>query len=69
MPMTKAQQRAVNKYMKSNYDEIKIRTPKGQKEIIKAHADGRGESVNGFIKRAIDETMERDNAIKEAVSE
>lgn len=69
MPTTKAQQRAVNKYMKDNYDEIKIRTPKGQKEIIKAHADERGESVNGFIKRAIDEAIERDNANKEAVSE
>lgn len=28
--------------------------------VIKAHADGRGETVNGFIKRAINETMERD---------
>lgn len=69
MPTTKAQQRAVNKYRKNNYDLFQIRMPKGKKEIIKAHADGRGESVNGFIKRAIDETMERDNAIKEAVSE
>lgn len=27
---------------------------------VKAHAETRGESVNGFIKRAISETMERD---------
>ena len=69
MPASKAQQKAVSKYMKNNYDEIKIRTSKGQKDIIKAHAEANGESVNGFINRAIDETMSRVNVIKEAVSE
>ena len=59
MPASKAQQRAVSKYMKENYDEIKVRVEKGQKEFISAHAEARGESVNGFINRAIDETMER----------
>ena len=62
MPASKAQQRAVSKYMKENYDEIKVRVEKGQKDIIKAHAEAPGESVNGFIGRAIDETMERDKA-------
>ncbi len=62
MPTTKAQQRAVNKYMKENYDEIKVRTEKGQKDKIKAHAESRGESVNAFINRAISETMERETA-------
>ena len=60
MPVSKAQQKAVSKYMKANYDEIKVRVPKGQKEIIQAHADAMGESVNGFIGRAINEAMERD---------
>ena len=36
MPASKAQQRAVSKYMKENYDEIKVRVEKGQKDIIKA---------------------------------
>lgn len=62
MPTSKAQQRAVAKYMKNNYDELKVRVPKGDKDKIKAHAENKGESVNGFVKRAIDETMERDNA-------
>lgn len=61
MPASKAQQRAVSKYMKENYDEIKVRVEKGQKEAIKAHAEARGESVNGFVNRAISEAMERDN--------
>ncbi len=65
MPASKAQQRAVNKYMKENYDEFKVRSPKGQKEIVQAHAESRGESVNGFINRAITETMERDNISSE----
>lgn len=60
MTATKAQQRAVSKYMKENYDEIKVRTDKGKKARIKAHAESRGESVNGFINRAIDEQLQRD---------
>ena len=62
MPASKAQQNAVAKYMKNNYDELKVRVPKGEKEKIKAHAESRGESVNGFVKRAVDETMERDKS-------
>ena len=37
-----------------------IRMKKGQKDAIKAHADGQGESINGFIIRAIREAIERD---------
>ena len=62
MPTTKAQQRAVHKYIKKNYDRQEITFPKGKKDVIKAHAAARGESVNAFLNRAIDETMERDNA-------
>ena len=63
-PASKAQQRAVSKYMKENYDEIKVRVEKGQKDIIKAHAEGRGESVNSFIGRAIENQIERDESEK-----
>ena len=62
MPVSKAQQKAVNKYMSQNYDRINLTVPKGQKEIIKAHAEARGESVNAFVGRAIEETMQRDKA-------
>lgn len=61
MPISKAQQKAVHKYVKENYDRIGITVPKGQKEEIKAHADIYDEgSLNKFINRAIEETMERD---------
>jgi predicted HicB family RNase H-like nuclease len=46
--------------MKENYDVFQIRMPKGRKAVIQAHAQAQGESVNGFVNRAIDETMERD---------
>lgn len=65
-PATKAQQKAVAKYMKNNYDELKVRLPKGEKARIQTHADARDESLNGFVGRAIAETMVRDN---EAVAE
>lgn len=62
MAVTKAQQKATNKYIAGNYDRVNLTLPKGQKDIIKAHAEARGESVNAFIGRAIDNQMERDNA-------
>lgn len=58
---TKAQQKAVQKYKKNNYDRFELLTPKGNKDKIKAHAVKQGESLNGFINRAINETIERDN--------
>jgi len=62
MPASKAQQKAVSKYMKENYDEIKVRVDKGRKAEIKVHANSQGESINSFIGRAISETMERDTS-------
>lgn len=60
MTVSKAQQKATNKYMSKAYDRINLVVKKGKREEIKAHADQRGESVNAFINRAIDEQMERD---------
>lgn len=60
--VSKAQQKAVHKYVKNNYDRIELTVkPKGRKEKLKAHAEKTGETLNSFINRAIDETMERDN--------
>lgn len=50
------------KYNAKAYDRINIAAPKGRKAEIQAHAADQGESVNGFINRAIGETMERDKA-------
>jgi len=63
MPITEAQKRATMKYLKDKTDELKIRMPKGRKAELQAHAERGGESLNGFINRAADETMLRDNAV------
>ncbi len=65
MPTSKAQQRATNKYMKANYDRVNLTLPKGRKSELQAHAEKQGESLNGFIGRAIDEQVKRDNVHEE----
>ena len=49
-----------NSWIAEKLDRVNLTMPKGMKEKIKAHAEGKGESVNGFINRAIDEAIERD---------
>lgn len=60
MAISDARRRANDKYNAKSYDEMKVRVYKGQKAEIQAHAESKGESLNGFVNRAIDETMERD---------
>ena len=57
----KSSTRAKNKYNAANYDNLRIVVPKGGKEVIREHAKIRGESINGFVNRAINETMENDD--------
>ena len=40
--ISKAQQKAVQKYVKNNYDRIVVNLPKGQRDIIKAAAGRAG---------------------------
>ncbi len=60
--VSKAQQRSVNKYVKENYDRINVTFSKGRKDVIKAFADAQGESVNGFINRAVSAAMSGEQA-------
>lgn len=64
MPLSEARKRANKKWNDENlnklYDRVSVLVPKGKKDIIKSHAEQNGESVNGFINRAIDETIEQD---------
>ena len=64
MAVSKAQQRAVNKYVKEKYDRINITMPKGRKEQIQAAAEARGESVNGFINRLISDALDAENSVQ-----
>ena len=51
--------KATTKYESNNYDKVLLRFPKGQREKIKTHAESMGESINSFVNRAINETMQR----------
>ena len=57
---TEARRRASAKYLKEAVEDVRIRVPKGQKAVIKAHAESQGESMNDFVVRAIDEAIEQD---------
>ena len=60
MAVSKAQIKATAKYEAKTYDKTLIRLPKGRLDEIRAHIEPAGESLNGFIGRAILEAMERD---------
>lgn len=60
--MGKTSSKVKDRYNTKAYDELKIRVSKGNKDIIKAHAAEQGESLNGFVNRAIEETIKRDSS-------
>ena len=55
--ISEARRRANEKYNAKAYDEMKVRVPKGRKAELQAHAEEQGESLNGFIVRAVDEAI------------
>ena len=62
MALTEAQKKANAKYIAKAYDRIELKVKKCRKDLIKAHAESKGESINGFVNRAINETMEREKS-------
>ena len=54
----KASTASKNKWNAKTYDRINLTVPKGKKAKIQAFAADRGESVNGFINRVIDQEMQ-----------
>lgn len=61
MARTEALKRAQKAYI-AKFARIEIKIALEQRDAIQAHAAARGESVNGFIGRAIQETMDRDTS-------
>lgn len=60
MALTEAKQRANKKY-RQKFEYLQARVPAEEKDAICSHAEEMGESLNAFMRRAIAETMERDN--------
>ena len=61
MAVSKAQQKAVGKYEKENYDKVLLRLQKGSRDKIKAHAQQKGMSLNAYIVDLIEKDMQADN--------
>lgn len=60
MPVSDSKKKANEKYTRNHYDELKMRVPKGKKAEIQEHAENRGESLNGFLNRAVNNQMQKD---------
>lgn len=62
--MPEKKKRNQYEYDKKAYDHIHLQVQKGKKDVIKAFADSKGKSINGFVNEAIDEKMKRDSGKK-----
>ena len=65
MPLSEAKYKANSRYDKKTYERIALlirRDAEINGDYIRSHAKAMGESTNGFIKRAVIETIERDKA-------
>ena len=61
MATSEAQLKANKKYQQK-FDKVQIRVSHEEKEFIDRHAESMGESTNSFVRRAIAETIARDNS-------
>lgn len=64
MAQSKAHMEATGRYNKKAYDRIELKLRKDSElngNLIRAHAESKKESVNGFLTRAVMETIKRDN--------
>ena len=58
MAYSEAQKKATAKYMKTKLDDIKVRVPKGKREVYKAHAERQGKSLNALIIELLEKDMQ-----------
>ncbi len=62
MSISEARRRANDKW-REKFELIQFRVPKGKKQVLQKHAAERGESLNGFLNRAVDQTLSSDDAM------
>lgn len=60
MAYSEAQKKATAKYMKNKLDDIKVRVPKGKREVYKAHAERKGKSLNALIIELLEKDMQEE---------
>lgn len=59
MAASESQLRANKKYHQK-FHKLQVRMTHDEQEVLEAHINATGESVNAYVRRAIFETMERD---------
>ena len=57
--MGKPSTESKNKYNAKAYDRIALQVKKGQREIIRKHAEAQGLSLNGYINKLIEQDMKQ----------
>lgn len=55
--MGKTSSKVKDRYNEKTYDRITLRVKKGEKETIEKHAQGKGQSLNGYINGLIKKDM------------
>jgi predicted HicB family RNase H-like nuclease len=58
--ISEERKKAIADYKLNTYDRLEIKVKKGEKAELKQHAAEQGESLNGFVNRAMEETRQRD---------
>lgn len=60
MSISEAQKKAVAKYNAKAYDRIELKVSKGKKSLIQDVAAQQGQSINGYIKTAVETKIKAD---------
>ena len=55
--MSRNSNESILKYQKKAYEDIRLRVKRGKKDIIKAHAESKGMSLNAYINDLIEKDM------------
>ena len=58
--LSNAQRKSNDKYIKNNYKKISVAWPNSFAAALSAAQQASGESLAGYIRKAIEERMERD---------
>lgn len=61
MPISEARRRANDKYIKEKYERLPVSYPKEFCEKVREAATGKDETLAGYVRKAIEERMQREN--------
>ena len=63
------QNQYINQFIKEKYDRVNLTLPAGKKEVLRAAAAAKGQSMNEFINALIDAALEEEKADQEEAQE